>query len=99
MSEKQIASNTNTNTSVEPTTIVAKKRGRKSKKEIELEKAKLEQQSQLQVNNINVIIEETDDKEINKVLNENIIDELLEIKEFEYLLENDINFANKWNKL
>ena len=24
---------------------------------------------------------------------------ILEIKEFEYLLENDINFANKWNKL
>ncbi len=90
MSEKQIATNTNTNTSVEPTTIVAKKRGRKSKKEIELEKAKLEQQTQLQANNINVIIEETDDKEINKVLNENIIDELLQIKEFVNAKESDI---------
>ena len=24
---------------------------------------------------------------------------ILKIEEFEYLLENDINFANKWNKL
>ena len=98
MSEKQIATNTNTNTntSVEPTTIVAKKRGRKSKKEIELEKAKLEQQTQLQANNINVIIEETDDKEINKVLNENIIDELLQIKEFVNAKESD-NFKGDNN--
>ena len=80
MSEKQSA--TNTNTSVEPTTNVPKKRGRKSKKEIELEKAKLEDQTQLLANNINVIIEESYDKEINTVINENIIDELLQIKEF-----------------
>ena len=61
MSEKQSA----TNTSVEPTTNVPKKRGRKSKKEIELEKAKLEDQTQFLANNINVIIEESYNKEIN----------------------------------
>ena len=57
---------------IETTTIVAKKRGRKSKKDIELEKAKLTQ------NNISVIIEEPDsEKDI-----ENIVDELLELKDF-----------------
>jgi hypothetical protein len=80
MSEKLSA--TNTNTSVEPTANVPKKRGRKSKKEIELEKAKLEDQTQFLANNINVIIEESYNKEINTVINENIIDELLQIKEF-----------------